>query len=53
MTHATAPFDAFDLPTIDLTASDPGDALAPIEERLHQLEQENAELRASRSGAAL
>jgi predicted pyridoxine 5'-phosphate oxidase superfamily flavin-nucleotide-binding protein len=29
------------------------DALAPIEERLHQLEQENAELRASRSGAAL
>lgn len=37
MTHATAPFDAFDLPTIDLTASDPGDALArPLDRRSYE-----------------
>ena len=37
MTHATAPFDAFDLPTIDLTASEPGDALAvPLDRRSYE-----------------
>jgi len=37
VTHATAPFDAFDLPTIDLTASDPGDALArPLDRRSYE-----------------
>jgi len=37
VTHATAPFDPFDLPTIDLTASDPGDALArPLDRRSYE-----------------
>jgi len=37
VTHATAPFDAFDLPTIDLTASEPGDALArPLDRRSYE-----------------
>jgi len=43
VTHATAPFDAFDLPTIDLTASEPGDALARPLDRL-SYEERFAEL---------
>ena len=43
MTHATAPFDAFDLPTIDLTTSEPGDALARPLDRL-SYEERFAEL---------
>ena len=37
MTHPTAPLDALDLPTIDLTASEPGDALArPLDRRSYE-----------------
>ena len=43
MTHATAPLDAIDpiealdLPTIDLTASEPGDAIAaPLDRRTYE-----------------
>ena len=37
MTHPIAPLDAFDLPTIDLTASEPGDALArPLDRRSYE-----------------
>jgi len=37
MTHAAAPLDAFDLPTIDLTASEPGEALAvPLDRRSYE-----------------
>jgi len=37
VTHPITPLDAFDLPTIDLTASEPGDALArPLDRRSYE-----------------
>ncbi len=37
MTHPTMPLDTFDLPTIDLAASEPGDAIAvPLDRRSYE-----------------